>query len=84
MWNLDSETSGDRIYRAMLEGWVQDWRDRGKADAFVAEGFRLQDESEREMEADFQRQWKEEHGWKYGPSGDKFWEEDEQEMLGIA
>ena len=54
-----------------------DWRDRGKADAFVEEGFRLQDEAEREMEAEFQRQWQEEHGWKYGPSGDKFWEEED-------
>ena len=74
VWNLDSETSGDRIYRAMLEGWVQDWRDRGKADAFVAEGFRLQDESEQEMEAEFQEQWQEEHGWKYCPHGDKYWD----------
>jgi len=74
VWNLNSETSGDRIYRAMLEGWVQDWRDRGKADAFVAEGFRLQDESEQEMEAEFQEQWEEEHGWKYCPHGDKYWD----------
>ena len=43
----------------------------------MAEGFRLQDEAEREMEAEFQRQWQEEHGWKYGPSGDKFWEEED-------
>ena len=74
VWNLDSDSSGDRIYRAMHEGWVQDWRDRGKADAFVAEGFRLQDEAEREMEAEFQAQWEEEHGWKYCPHGDKFWD----------
>ena len=70
VWNLD----GERIYRAMLEGWVENWRDRGKADAFVAEGFRLQDESEQEMEAEFQEQWQEEHGWKYCPHGDKYWD----------
>ena len=74
VWNLDSDSSGDRIYRAMHEGWVQDWRDRGKADAFVEEGFRLQDEAEQEMEAEFQEQWEEEHGWKYCPHGDKLWD----------
>ena len=53
---------------------MENWRDRGKADAFVAEGFRLQDEAEREMEAEFQAQWEEEHGWNYCPHGDKHWD----------
>lgn len=39
----------------MHERWSRDWRDRGRAAAFVAGGVRLLEESEREMQADNER-----------------------------
>ena len=42
-------------YRQMHERWSRDWRDRSRAAAFVAEGVRLLEESEREMQADNKR-----------------------------
>ena len=51
-----------------------------KAAAFVA----VQQEITEDIQRQFDEDWEAEHGWKYGPSGDKFWEEEEQEMLGLA
>ena len=58
----------------------RNWRDRDKAAAFVA----VQQEITEDIQRQFDEDWEAEHGWKYGPSGDKFWEEEEQEMLGLA
>ena len=44
----------------------------------------VQQEITEDIQRQFDEDWEAEHGWKYGPSGDKFWEEDEQEMLGLA
>ena len=58
----------------------RNWRDRSKAASFVA----VQQEITEDIQRQFDEDWEAEHGWKYGPSGDKFWEEEEQEMLGLA
>ena len=61
-------------YRQMHERWARDWRDRDRADAFVAECVRLQAEEALEQERDEREQWEAQHGWKYCPHGDKFWD----------
>ena len=75
------EGEGDYELRVKLfQGVSRHWRDRDKATAFVAG----EEEEAAEVEREREEQWEAEHGWKYGPSGDKFWEEEEQEMLGLA
>ena len=64
----------------MYRGLSRHWRHRGKAREFVS----VQEEATEEIQRQLDEDWEAEHGWKYGPSGDKFWEEDEQEMLGLA
>ena len=72
---------GDHIAELeMFRGMSRHWRDRDKAAAFVAIQQDIFDDIQRQIDED----WEAEHGWKYGPSGDKFWEEDEEEMLGLA
>ena len=72
---------GDHIAELeMFRGMSSHWRDRSKAAAFVA----VQQEITEDIQRQFDEDWEAEHGWKYGPSGDKFWEEEEQEMLGLA
>ena len=61
-------------YRRTHEHWARDWRDRDRADAFVAECVRLQAEEALEQERDEREQWEAQHGWKYCPHGDKFWD----------
>ena len=61
-------------YRQMHERWARDWRDRDRAAAFVAECVRLQAEEALEQERDEREQWEAQHGWKYCPHGDKFWD----------
>ena len=73
----------ERPYRQMHERWVENWRDRSRADAFVAEGVRLEAESQREQEEDLEEQLQAERGfeggeyvghWKWCPHVDKIWE----------
>ena len=72
---------GDHIAELeMFRGMSRHWRDRDKAAAFVAVQQEITEDIQRQLDED----WEAEHGWKYGPSGDKFWEEEEQEMLGLA
>ena len=53
---------------------------RGRWRPIMAIQQEIFDDIQRQLDED----WEAEHGWKYGPSGDKFWEEDGQEMLGLA
>ena len=64
----------------MFRGMSSHWRDRSKAAAFVA----VQQEITEDIQRQFDEDWEAEHGWKYGPSGDKFWEEEDSDYDSVG
>ena len=72
---------GDHIAELeMFRGMSSHWRDRDKAAAFVA----VQQEITEDIQRQFDEDWEAEHGWKYGPSGDKFWEEEDSDYDSVG
>ena len=64
----------------MCRGLSKHWRHRGKAREFVS----VQEEATEEIQRQLDEDWEAEHGWKYGPSGDKFWEEEDSDYDSVG